>query len=106
MYEYDYTTALDAIAPGITADVSASQAPGETWMDSLMKLLPVLATTYQQKQLLEVQVERARAGLAPLDVSMYAPGVKVGVDEGTKQLLIFGGIALAGLMLLGMMRKR
>lgn len=89
----DYARQLEAIAPGLTGQVEANRASGESWVDSLARLLPILATTYQQRQLLSVQVERARAGLAPLDVSAYTPGFNVGLSADTKQLLIYGGIA-------------
>lgn len=106
MYESDYAVSLDVIAPGITEQITQVQQPGESWVDSLARLLPILATTYQQKQLLEVQMQRARAGQAPLDVSQYAPGVRVGMTEDTKTLLIVGGIVAAMLVGFALYNKR
>jgi len=99
-YTEQYAQALDVIAPGITDEIAASQTAGESWVDSLAKLLPVLATTYQQKKLLEVQMQRASQGMPPLDVSAYAPGVRVGLTDDTTKLLVIGGAVLLGVLLL------
>lgn len=93
-----YAASLEQMAPNVTQLVESQQGSTESWYDALARLLPVLASTYQQKQLLSVQVERARNGLPPLDVSQYAPGVNVGVDEKTRTLLMWGGIAALGLL--------
>jgi hypothetical protein len=58
-----------------------------------------------QKKVMALQLERARAGLAPLDINMEqygltGPSVSVGLSPGTKQLLIYGGGALAAVYLL------
>lgn len=101
-----YSSAVDSIAPGISDVVASNRAPNESWTDTLQRLLPILATTYQQKQLLDVQVDRARQGLPPLDASMYAPGVQVGLSSDTsKTLMMLGGAALL-LLLFVAMKKR
>ena len=92
-----YASSLENIAPGTTSVVSSSQAPGESWIDTLQRVLPALVTGYQQKQLLDVQIQRAKAGLPPLNVSEYAPGVQVGVDSSTQRLLMMGGALALGL---------
>jgi hypothetical protein len=57
-----------------------------------------------QKDLLRLQVERARAGLPPLDTAAYTPGVNVGLTDSTTQditrwILIGGGVLLAFVLL-------
>lgn len=101
-----YAQSLETLAPNVTQLVDAQQGTSETWYDALARLLPVMASTYQQKQLLSVQVERARQGLPPLDVSQYAPGVNVGLDEKTQKLLIYGGVAALLLFAWGTLRRR
>lgn len=102
-----YSDAVETVAPGITGIIASNREPGESWTDTLQRLLPILATTYQQKQLLDVQVDRARSGLPPLDASMYAPGVQVGLSsDTTKTLLMFGGAALAVLFLMSRRVRR
>ncbi len=99
---------LTELAPNVTQLVAQEQAPSEPWYDALARLLPALAATYQQKQLLQVQVDRARQGLAPLDVSQYAAGaqVRVGLDPKLQSLLIYGGVAALLLFAYGSLRRR
>jgi hypothetical protein len=97
----DYATELEVVAPTVTEKINQVQQPGESWMDTLQRMLPTLATTYQQHQLLQVQVDRAKAGLPPLDVSQYAAGVQVGLSPETRKLLMGAGfVGLAILMLI------
>lgn len=100
-----YSEAVDAVAPGITGIIDSNRAPGESWTDTLQRLLPILATTYQQKQLLDVQVDRARSGLPPLDASMYAPGVQVGLSSDTTKTLMFGAAAVLALVFMSRRRR-
>lgn len=100
-----WAASLETMAPNVGALIDSQQGNAEPWYDALARLLPVLASTYQQKQLLSVQVERARNGLPPLDVSQYAPGVNVGLDEKTQRLLIIGGVVALGLLAWGAVRR-
>jgi hypothetical protein len=97
---------LETLAPGVGQLIESQQGHTESWYDALARLLPVMAATYQQKQLLSVQVERARQGLPPLDVSNYAPGVNVGLDEKTQRLLIIGGVVALAVLAYGTLRRR
>jgi len=101
-----YGAALDAIAPGVTTQIDRTQLAGESWTDTLQRILPALATTYQQHQLLQIQVDRAKAGLPPLDATQYAAGVQLGIAPGTQKLLMWGGAALAGLLALNLLKGR
>lgn len=96
-----YADTLEQIAPTITAKISEQQQPGESWVDSLARLLPILAATDQQRSLLNVQVERARQGLPPLNMSQYAAGVNVGVSPDVKNLLIVGGLGMLAVLAFG-----
>lgn len=92
----DYVASLEEIAPGITdMTISQAQATGENWIDSLARLLTAVVVTEQQRDLLRVQVERARAGQPPLNVSEYAGGAQIGLSSDTKW---FVGLALAGVI--------
>lgn len=95
-----YGNAIESVTPGINQVISDQQQQGETWMDTLARSLPILAATYQQKQILSVQVERARQGLPPLDASQFAAGVQVGLTPDVKNILIMGGIGLVAVMVL------
>jgi len=56
--------------------------------------------TNTQRQLMQINLERARQGLPP--ISAAQAGLSVGVEVGaeTKQLLIFGGLALLAVLAL------
>ncbi len=64
-----------------------------------------------QKKVMNLQLERARSGLPPLDITMEqygltGPQVSVGLSPATKTLLIYGGGALAAVYLLPKLLKR
>lgn len=68
---------------------------------------------YQQRQMAKVQQERARAGLPPLTPeqyrAQYQPPIataEVGLAPQTRNLLIYGGIGLAALLLLPQLLRR
>lgn len=93
-----YAQALNTIAPNTTQIIADQQQPGESWTQTLARSLPALAATYEQKQLLDVQVQRAKAGLPPLNSSQYGLGVNVGLSSQT--MLMIGGAIIAGFLLL------
>ena len=100
----DYAQSLEAIAPNITALTEENRQGDEPWYEALARLLPAIAATQQQRELLKVQTERAKQGLPPLDTSQYGVGVRVGLSEDSKQLLIYGGVALLALAGLGILK--
>jgi|SRR4051812_30026375 hypothetical protein len=102
---YDFSLSLDSIAPGTSAAVADSQAPGESWIDALGRILPGLVMADSQRRLLNVQMDRARQGLPPLDASQVGLGVSVGLSDSTRNLLIVGGLAAAGLVAYSLSRR-
>jgi hypothetical protein len=101
----DFSNALETTAPGVNQIIDSQKSVGENWYDSLARLLPTLAATYQQKQLLDVQVQRARAGQPPLNVSNYAPGINVGVNQDTQKLLVYAALGLGALFVFSTFMK-
>lgn len=91
-----------------------------TWWDSFTESIKDLGGQYlqykTQKEILEAQLERMRAGEPPLQTSEYAPTVRIGIDPGTTREVVgaigtgFGKllpfIAIGGVALLLMMRRR
>lgn len=59
---------LEDTAPGISTIIAGQRTTNEPWYEALARLLPVLSSTVAQKQLLQVQIDRARAGQQPLEV--------------------------------------
>ena len=101
VFDSDYAETFDTIAPTLNEKIEQQQQPGESWIDSVARLLPILAATDQQRQLLQVQVDRARQGLPPLNVSQYSAGVQVGMSADLKNMLMIGGAVALGIMLFG-----
>ena len=92
---------LDQVAPGIVQKINQTQTPGESWIDTLTKLVPALTMTVQQVQLMQLNIERAKNGLPPIDIASYSGiGVNVGISPATRNLLIYGGIALVAVLFL------
>ncbi len=102
----DYALSLEAMAPNVTSLVNETRESGENWYDALARLLPVLASTHQQKQLLEVQVQRAKQGLPPLDATQYAGGVQVGLAPDVQKMLMWGGIVALAVLAFAVLPRR
>ncbi len=99
--ESDYEMVFGEIAPNYVELVSANQQPTESWLQTATRIMSSLTATYQQKQLLDIQIDRARQGLPPMDMSGYTGlGVNVGVSEGTRQTALIVVAVLAGTYLL------
>jgi hypothetical protein len=100
-------SALESIAPGVTKLIKQAQTPNESVANTLVRVLPNIGMGVQQLQLMWVNVDRAKKGLPPVDVSAYAgAGVNVGLSAGTQQLVTYAGLALIGLVLLNMATKK
>ena len=96
-----YAGVLDQVAPGIVQKITQTQVQGESWIDTLQKLVPALTMTVQQVQLMQLNIERAKGGLPPIDIASYSGvGVNVGLSPATRNLLIYGGIALVAVFFL------
>lgn len=88
--------------------VSTSSSVSDFLQNLLMGAGQVILTKEQldgQKKILDLQLDRARAGLPPLNIDptqygLPAPNVKLGVDADTKKLLVIGGSIAGGAFLL------
>jgi hypothetical protein len=97
----EYKLVFDAAAPGLTEKIAEAQKPGENWTDTYGRIASSLLMTVQQYQLINLNTERAKKGLPPVDIASYSGvGVNIGISPSTQQLLIFGGLAVAALVLL------
>lgn len=96
-----------------TFDESGGGGGDNGWLDNIIgaaeKIIPTVYQYKTQKEVWDLQMERARQGQEPLDVSQYsAPPVRVQVepspmafemDPETKQMLTTGGLIAGGLLL-------
>ena len=91
----------DATGKSVVAD--PKQASATSWADVVSKGL----TAVQTFQLNQINVERAKLGLPPIDTSAYTGmGVRVGLAPQTQQLLVYGGLALLAVMVFNTLAKR
>lgn len=95
-----FVPAIETAAPGITEVANRIAVEGESLISAISRAMTMVAMTEYQRQILKAQLERARQGLPPLQPSEYAPAVNVGLSPQTRNLLIYGGLALVAVMLL------
>lgn len=99
--------AIESFAPGATTIVQQNQTPGESWIDAAQKIITGLVMTNQQRQLMDLNIERARQGLPPIDINRYSGvGVNVGLSQGTQQLVLYLALGAGALILLNSLMKR
>jgi hypothetical protein len=103
----DHKVALDDFAPGATTAVAQAQKPGESWVDALIRIIPNLTLSVQQIQLIQINTDRARKGLPPLDARAYSGAyVNVGLDPGTQRLVTYAGLGILALFVLNMATRK
>lgn len=96
----EYRAIFDSFAPGFTTAVDQqSTTPTEDWMTTAMRTASLLAMTDAQRRLMNIQLDRAKAGLPPLKTAEYSPGVQLDIGL-EKAVLVGGGLLLAAFLLL------
>ena len=102
-----FKIALEDAAPGVTTAVAQAQKPGEAWTDTLVRILPNLTMGVQQLQLMQINVDRARKGLPPVDAQAYSGAyVNVGLDPNTQKLVTYAGLGILALFVLNMATRK
>jgi len=89
---------VETIAPGLSSVADEIRVAGEDWISAISRAMGTVAMADYQRRLLNVQLERARQGLPPLNASQY--GVGVNVEAPQLNLLLLGGLALGAVLLL------
>lgn len=93
-----------------TADAAAGVDVSAPWYQDLLQFGTQAMQAYtqfrSQDALMELNVERARRGLPPIDPTAYGPAVGVGLDARTRELLQYALIGGAVLIVLPMILKR
>ena len=101
---------LGIAAPSQVATTQTAVAP--TTADKIKDIVLGVSQAYltyeqmrAQKKVMDMQLQRAQAGLTPLDINMEqygltGPSVSVGLSPTTRNVLIYGGAALAAVYLL------
>ena len=101
--------------PMVQADASGNPATTTqtgNWYDNIIGSVEKLGTAYlsykQTQDINDVNLERAKQGLAPIDVSTIAPQVRVGFAPDTQNIIMITLLGVGALFVIGMMggRKR
>lgn len=100
-------SALISFAPNAPNIMAQNQTPGESWWETGQKILTGLVMTEQQRQLMQLNIERARQGLPPIDINRYSGvGVNVGLSQGTQNLVLYLALGAGALILLNTLMRR
>jgi len=100
--EYEYSAYAD---PGalIPPAVAAPESEWSKWMADAVKIY----TEYDmQKEVLDINLERAKQNLPPLDLSRYGAGINVGISAGTQNMILLAVAILAGAIFLPKLMKK
>lgn len=95
-----WESGIETVAPGILDQARAIAVEGEDWIDTIARAMTTVVMADYQRDVLRLQLERARQGLPPLDAAQYGAGVSVGISPSTQQLLILGGLGLLAVLFL------
>lgn len=98
-YDLQYAAEADRIAPGIVAIAQSIATAGETLVNAISRARTTLNMTDAQRQMLDLQINRAQAGLAPLNSSQYGFGGGGSVAGISSTTLLFG-LGLLGVFLI------
>jgi hypothetical protein len=64
--------------------------------NALTQIAPAALQTVSQQKLISANLDRAKLGLPPLDISTVTPGMNIGLSSDTQKFLMYaGGAALA-----------
>jgi len=103
------TVAPDGTEQWVDEDTnrSVAQDPAKPTQNSWAETIRAGLNAVQVFQLNQINVERAKLGLPPIDTSAYTGvGVRVGLAPQTQQLLIYGGLALLAVLVFNTLSRR
>lgn len=102
-----WTVALESIAPTITQKIATQQQRDEPWWETWSRIASSVVMANQQRQLMQINVDRAKRGEPPLDIAQYTGvGVQVGVSQNTQQFLTYAGAALLAFLVFNTLARR
>lgn len=102
-----WTVALESVAPTVTQKIVSQQQANEPWWETWGRIASSVVMAKQQRDLMQINVDRAKQGLPPLDLAQYSGvGVNVGLSAQTQQLVTYGGIALLAFLVFNTLARR
>ncbi len=76
------------------------ETSAESGTASILDSIRDIVTSYNQQQILQANIDRAKQGLPPINTGALAPTYNVGLTPELKNMLIVGGIVLAVILLM------
>lgn len=102
-----WTVALESVAPTVTQKIVSQQQENEPWWETWSRIASSVVMAKQQRDLMQINVERAKQGLPPLDIAQYSGvGVNVGLSPQTQALVTYGGLALLAFLVFNTLARR
>lgn len=102
-----WTAALESVAPTVTQKIQSQQQENEPWWDTWARIASSVVMAKQQRDLMQINVDRAKRGEPPLDIAQYSGvGVNVGLSAQTQQLVTYGGLALLAFLVFNTLVRR
>ena len=102
-----WTVALESVAPTVTQKIVSQQQENEPWWETWSRIASSVVMAKQQRDLMQINVDRAKQGLPPLDIAQYSGvGVNVGLSAQTQQLVTYGGLALLAFLVFNTLARR
>lgn len=102
-----WTVALESVAPTVTQKIVSQQQQNEPWWETWSRIASSVVMAKQQRDLMQINVDRAKQGLPPLDIAQYSGvGVNVGLSAQTQALVTYGGIALLAFLVFNTLARR
>ncbi len=101
----EYENALNIQLPGFWDQYQTQNTGDVPWYETAAKVASTLVMANYQREMLNAQLDRAKAGLPPLNASQYGLGVNVGLSPDTQKLLLYGALAIGGIALYAASRR-
>lgn len=102
-----WTVAIESFAPTLTAKINSQQQAGEPWWEAWARIASSVVMARQQRDLMQINVDRARRGEPPIDIGQYTGvGVNVGLSQDTKKLVTYAGIGLLAFLVFNTLARR
>lgn len=95
-------TMTDAQYQAAMATSASTAAASSDWptLTALVNALPSIATGLTSLELSQVNVQRAKSGLAPVNPALYGPQVNVGLSSSTTTMLLLLAAGLGAVLLM------
>lgn len=99
-FELQYAQAANEIAPGIVDYAQQIKTVGMSLIEAISQARNTLAMSDAQRQLLDVQIQRAQAGLPPINTAQYTGGGSPLNQQISVQTLLLIGLGVFAVMAL------